>query len=145
MLFSLDGEARDPVSNKVLHLQSKEKILATLENIPEGTQITLLAPLPDTSSSAIQECVRQGYTKIRMHNEISSIYPFLSSPLTTDHPVDVVVDSFIKNESNNARMKVSLFAALQLGQGAALYIPDPKKKPFLHKSIYQKPNKLIRH
>ncbi|WP_420207762.1 excinuclease ABC subunit UvrA [Chlamydia psittaci] len=117
LLFSLDGEARDPVSNKVLHLQSKEKILATLENIPEGTQITLLAPLPDTSSSAIQECVRQGYTKIRMHNEISSIYPFLSSPLTTDHPVDVVVDSFIKNESNNARMKVSLFAALQLGQG----------------------------
>ncbi|MEF9520162.1 excinuclease ABC subunit UvrA [Chlamydia crocodili] len=117
LLFSLDGEARDPHTKQVLHLQSKEKILAILDNIPDGTQVTILAPLIDKSINSIQECVRQGYTKIRINNVISSIYPFLSSPLIEDTPVAIVIDSFIKNESNNARMKVSLFSALDLGQG----------------------------
>ncbi|AAP05418.1 excinuclease ABC subunit UvrA [Chlamydia caviae] len=117
LLFSLDGEARDPHTKQTLHLQSKEKILATLATIPEGTQVTILAPLINISRASIQECVRQGYTKIRIDNVISSIYPFLTSPLSEESPVAIVVDSFIKNESNNARMKVSLFSALDLGQG----------------------------
>ncbi|BAE81107.1 excinuclease ABC subunit A [Chlamydia felis Fe/C-56] len=117
LLFSLDGEARDPHTQKVLHLQSKEKILSTLANIPDETQISLLAPLIDKSLTSIQECVRQGYTQIRIDGVISSIYPYLSSPINEETPVDILVDSFIKKESNNARMKVSLFSALNIGKG----------------------------
>ncbi|WP_348662848.1 excinuclease ABC subunit UvrA [Chlamydia vaughanii] len=130
LLFSLDGEARDPHTNEVLKLQSKEKILAILESIPDATQITLLAPLIDKSLASIQECIRQGYTKIRINNVISPIYSFLSSPIGEDTPADIVVDSLIKNESNNARLKVSLFSALSLGEGQCCVSTDLYEETF---------------
>ena len=126
LLFSLDGEARDPSTKKILQLQSKEKILTIVENLPNNTQITLLAPLKDTSIASIQECIRQGYTKVRIHDKtITPIYPFLSQPLDDKAPVDIVVDTLIKNETNKARLKVSLLAALSLGEGQChLVTPD---------------------
>ncbi|EPP37384.1 excinuclease ABC subunit UvrA [Chlamydia avium] len=135
LLFSLDGEARDPHTNKPLQLQSKEKILSIVENIPDNTQITLLAPLKDKSLASIQECIRQGYTKVRIQNVVTPIYSFLSQPLDYEASVDVVVDTLIKNETNQARLKVSVLAALNLGEGQC-YLATPDHEETFSTQIY---------
>ncbi|WP_201457042.1 excinuclease ABC subunit UvrA [Chlamydia sp. 17-3921] len=130
LLFTLEGKARDPQTKQVLDIQSKEKILATLQNIPDNTQLTLLAPVLYKDSQGIQNYIKQGYTKIRIHEETRHLYSFLSSGISDEITADLIVDTLIKNTNNSARLKVSLFSALSLGEGCCFALIGDIKKTF---------------
>ena len=115
LLFSLDGQAYDPVTLRPLNLYSKEKILAEIAAIPDGTQLTLLAPLPAGDVLGIRECLRQGFTKILINGEIFPIHKFLATGVPGS--AQLVIDTLIKNTSNTPRLKVSLFTTLDIGRG----------------------------
>ncbi|EPP34437.1 excinuclease ABC subunit A [Chlamydia ibidis] len=117
LLFSLEAEARDPETKQILNLQSKEKILAILEDIPDGSQLLLLSPISSGDQKNVQELIKQGFTKIRINNETVPIYSFLSSGIENYYEAQVVVDSFVKNDKNSARLKLSALTALELGKG----------------------------
>ncbi|WP_100934010.1 excinuclease ABC subunit UvrA [Candidatus Chlamydia corallus] len=117
LLFTLGGQARDPKTQEILDFYSKEKILATFTELPEGIQLTLLAPLIRKDIAAIQDYVQQGFTKVRLNNRIHPIYSFLTSGIPEDCAADIVIDTLIKTENNIARLKVSLFTALEFGEG----------------------------
>lgn len=120
LLFSLDGHIYDPTTHSILQIHSKEKILDTLYSLPEHTPITILSPIHNPSLTTLQECIRKGYTKIRMHGAIHPIYPLLSQPIDTETPTAIVVDSLIKNTHNRTRLHTSLSSALELGNGECL-------------------------
>lgn len=130
LLFALDGEARDPETLNTLNIQSKEQILATLQDLPENTSLTLLAPLLHKDPMGVQNYIRQGLTKVSILGESHPIYEFLSSGIPDDSPAELIVDSLIKNESNSARLKVSLFSALALGEGSCSVLIGQKRHSF---------------
>ncbi|AAF39441.1 excinuclease ABC subunit A [Chlamydia trachomatis] len=128
LLFSLDGQAYDPITLRPLTLYSKEKILAEIAAIPDGTQLTLLAPLPAGDILRVRECLRQGFTKILIDGEISPIHKFLATGVPV--PSQLIIDTLIKNASNTPRLKVSLFTTLDIGHGECCLHFDNQKRVF---------------
>ncbi|ANH78880.1 Excinuclease ABC subunit A, dimeric form [Candidatus Chlamydia sanziniae] len=140
LLFTLEGEARDPETKTILNIQSKEKILATLQEIPVNTQLTFLAPIFHKNVEKVQDYIQQGFTKIRMNNTIVPIYSFLSTGIPKEGSADIVVDTLITNKSNSARLKVSLFTALALGQGHCSLLVDQKLLTFSTEQYFAETN-----
>lgn len=133
LLFSLDGQAYDPVTLRPLNLYSKEKILAEIAAIPDGTQLTLLAPLPAGDVLGIRECLRQGFTKILINGEIFPIHKFLATGVPGS--AQLVIDTLIKNTSNTPRLKVSLFTTLDIGRGECCVHFDNQKLFFSTQAV----------
>lgn len=130
LLFALDGEIVDPNTKQSLRLTNKEYIIAFLLSLPEQTQLTFLAPIVHKTPAHIQQYIRDGYTKIRIHDSIQSIYAFISTGIPQQTPAYIIIDTCIKNVSNQARLKVSLFAALELGNGQCSIMIDEKEQTF---------------
>ncbi|AAD18249.1 excinuclease ABC chain A [Chlamydia pneumoniae TW-183] len=130
LLFTLEGQARDPKTKEVLDLYSKEKVLSTIMELSEGVQISILAPLLRKDIAAIHEYAQQGFTKVRCNGTIHPIYSFLTSGIPEDCSVDIVIDTLIKSENNIARLKVSLFTALEFGEGHCSVLSDEELMTF---------------
>ncbi|AGT69878.1 excinuclease ABC subunit UvrA [Chlamydia trachomatis] len=128
LLFSLEGQAYDPVTLHPLTLYSKEKILSEIAAIPDGTQLTLLAPLPARDVLTVRECLRQGFTKVLIDEEVVPIHKFLTTGIPV--PGQLIVDTLIKNTSNTPRLKVSLFTTLDIGHGECSLHFDNQKRVF---------------
>lgn len=128
LLFSLDGQAYDPTSLLPLTLYSKEKILSEIASIPDGTQLTLLAPLPSEDVLIVRECLRQGFTKVLIDGEVVPIYKFLTTGVPV--PCELIIDTLIKNAANTPRLKVSLFTTLEFGHGECFLHFDNQKRVF---------------
>ncbi|WP_108897107.1 excinuclease ABC subunit UvrA [Chlamydia serpentis] len=130
LLFSLEGQARDPKTKVALNLLSKEKVLATIMELPEGIQLTLLAPLLYKDTNGIRDYVQQGFTKVRLNGSVQPIYSFLTTGIPENTPADIVVDTLVKIQNNTARLKVSLFTALELGGGQCAVLVDTELLTF---------------
>lgn len=121
VLYARVGIPHCPVSGEPVSPQSRERIIKTVQNYPEGTRLIILAPYARGKKAEFkddfQELLRKGFMRVRVDGKIIN----LSDEITLDgnlaHDVDVVIDRIAVKPDNHSRLAEALTSALSLGNG----------------------------
>lgn len=121
VLYARIGIPHCPVSGEVVSPQSREKIIRTIQTLPEKSKILILAPYARAKKAEFKEdfihLLRRGFMRVRVDGEILSLDQEVSLDGSTPHDVDIVVDRISIDEQNFSRIAESLTAALEFGKG----------------------------
>lgn len=121
LLYAAIGIPHDPHTGTPLIRQSHDSICHSLSQHPEGTRLSLLAPLPASLQnelpSTLRDMQRQGFLRIRMGEDIYEIDELLDQPrsITQEQSLELVIDRIIlRGESSSSRLADSLETAFRI-------------------------------
>ena len=121
VLFARVGVNFCPVSHEKVMPQSKERIIKTIQKLPENTKLIFLAPFAKEKKGEFKDefqmLLRKGYMRVRLDNEIIELGETLSLDKNKAHTVEVVCDRLSVSKENQSRIAEAIMAALDLGQG----------------------------
>lgn len=121
VLYARVGVPHCPISGEPVMPQSRERIIKTIQNLPENVKIIILAPFAKGKKAEFredfQDLIRKGYMRARVDGKMISLTDDLTLDGNLAHDVDVVIDRITVESSNHSRLADSLTQALQLGQG----------------------------
>lgn len=118
ILYAAIGVPHDPVTGERLTRLSPDEIVLSLGSQPEGTRLTLLAPLAASfgcePESDILQLRKLGYLRVRVNGEIKEL-----EELEADFPAEgatceLVVDRIVVREGSDSRIADSVQVALRL-------------------------------
>jgi excinuclease ABC subunit A len=121
VLYARIGEPHCPVSGEPVKPQSRERIIKSIQSLPEGTQLIILAPYAKGRKGEFkedfQELLRKGFARVRIDGKINNLQEegFLDGNLA--HDVDIVIDRLTVNNEAHSRIAESITAALTQGKG----------------------------
>ncbi len=121
VLYARVGVPHCPVSGEPVAAQSREKIIAQIQSLPEKTKIVILAPFARGKKGEFKEEFAELLSKGFMRLKVDGDWIDLSSEVVLDpkvaHDVDIVVDRLVVSEENQSRIAESVGTALELGKG----------------------------
>lgn len=121
VLYARIGEPHCPISGEKVTPQSKERIIKTVQNLPEKTKLIVLSPLAKGKKGEFkedfQDLLRKGFVRARVDGKLINLSEEITLDGTVSHDIDVVIDRIAVNKDNNSRIAESLISALDLGQG----------------------------
>ena len=110
-----------PVSGEAVAPQSRERIIKTVQSLPLGKKLLILAPYARSKKAEFkedfQDLLRKGFMRVRVDGRILSLDEEVALDGNIAHDVDVVVDRITLAKDTNSRVAESLTAALQFGNG----------------------------
>ncbi len=141
LLFARAGVPHCPQCGRPVMPQAAEQIVSTVQHMPAGSRIQVLAPLVRERKGhheAIFEDVRKaGFVRVRVDGEIRSVDEQIELDRYKNHSIEAVVDRLIirhapDDESEEAyadrtRLNDSIETALKLGGGIVIIndVTDP--------------------
>lgn len=121
VLFARVGVPHCPVSGEPVSPQSRERIIKTVQSMPEGTKLVVLAPFARGKKAEFkedfQELQRKGFTRARVDGALIYLGDDISLDGNIAHDVDIVVDRLVVAPDSKSRIAESLTQALQFGDG----------------------------
>lgn len=147
VLFARIGTPHCPVSGQPLAAQSKERIIASILAIEEGTKAVLLAPYVKDRKGEFKEELKEFARKGFMRVRIDGHFYHLEDPITLDgnvnHTIDIVIDRLTLNKENKGRILESVTTALEMGRGILnLYFPDLGEERLFSIHAYSEASKI---
>jgi excinuclease ABC subunit A len=130
LLFARIGIPHCASCGKKIERQTSQEIVSQLMEAPEGTPLTILAPLIRGRKGEYRNIPAQvskaGFTRIRVNGKIQET----SAPLKLDkfkiHHIEIVVDRLSVKSSIKKRLADSLETALKTGHGLVIVNFDNK-------------------
>lgn len=124
VLYAKLAEPYCPESGERLLSQSREKIIAQIQNLEKGKKAILLAPFAKGKKGEFkeefQELLSKGFLRVR----IDGTWADLSEEIVLDpkkaHDIDLVIDRFVITQENRSRIAESVTLALEMGEGFCL-------------------------
>ncbi|MGA0846972.1 MAG: excinuclease ABC subunit UvrA, partial [Luteolibacter sp.] len=119
VLWAAAGVPHDPQSGERLERMTAADIIEQLTQLPDGTKLILLAPIPDEETRdpkrLLDDLQRNGFIRVRIDGEIHEIDELAQA--WPDHAkcVEMVIDRLIVRESSAARLADSVEATLRHG------------------------------
>jgi excinuclease ABC subunit A len=108
LLFARLGTQFCVECNTPVTKQTQDQILDALIKNPEGTKLTILAPLVRGRKGHYKELFRdvtqQGYTRVRVDGELKEIEPDMQLDRYKLHTIEVVVDRIVLAEAIRPRL-----------------------------------------
>jgi excinuclease ABC subunit A len=124
LLYARIGEAYSYVSGAKMVKYTEEQILNSLFEQFSGQKIMLLAPLVRGRKGHYRELFdnirKQGYTKVRVDEELLDLEPAMQVDRFKTHDIEVVIDRLQVGEERRERMVTSLGTALKMGNGIVI-------------------------
>lgn len=121
VLYARIGIPHCPVSGEKVSPQSRERIIKTLQVLPEKTRIIILAPFAKGKKGEFKEdfadLLRKGFTKARVDGKIVSLEEEISLDKNLNHDIDIVIDRLEVAAAQNSRIAEAVTQALNLGNG----------------------------
>jgi len=121
VLYARVGDPHCPVSGERVSPQSRERIIKTVQSLPEKTRLIILAPFAKGKKGEFredfQELQRKGFMRARVDGEMVNLSDEITLDGNVAHDIDVVIDRIEVKESNHSRIAESLTAALNMGEG----------------------------
>lgn len=121
VLYARVGVPHCPVSGEPVSPQSRERIIKTVQNFPEGHRIIILAPFAKGKKAEFkedfQELLRKGFTRARVDGNIIQLDAEISLDGNVAHDVDIVIDRISLHAESKSRVAESLTQALAIGNG----------------------------
>jgi excinuclease ABC subunit A len=134
LLFARIGQAHCPQCDAPISTASSEEIAGAVQQLPAGTKLLLLAPLPHRKSSArelLDQLRSAGYTRVRVDGKVLELTDCKTLPARRKI-VEAVVDRIAVNARSRSRIAESVEQALTLGQGrmVAHIVDEDRDMPF---------------
>ncbi len=135
ILYAALGIPHDPSTGAALRKLSPGEISSQLAALPEGTRLTLLAPLPssfaqweETRSSDIMELQKLGYLRVHLRESILDLEELHNNPPREEETCELVIDRIICKASAESRIADSVQSALRISADelrALIQSPSP--------------------
>ncbi len=118
ILYAAIGVPHDPQTGERLTRLSPGEIASELEQLPEGTRLTLLAPLSPAfgrdAASDILELRKLGYLRVRVRGDILDLEELEAAPPQEGDVCELVVDRIVMKPGVESRLADSVQVALRL-------------------------------
>ncbi len=118
IIYAAIGVPHDPETGERLTRLSPGEIATTLEQLPEGTRLTLLAPLSPAfgqdAASDILELRKLGYLRVRVRGAVLDLEELESAPPQPGETCELVIDRIVMKPGVESRLADSVQAALRL-------------------------------
>lgn len=120
-LFTQIGELYCPSCHRRILTTTPEQMAETLCSMPEGTKLTILAPITqrlkkETAEKILEQLSREGFIRVRVNDEQTMLND-IDADTGAIRTLDVVVDRILLKPGGFARITDSLRIALRLGDG----------------------------
>ena len=126
LLFARAGDPFCPQHNLLLQAQSVGQMVDHVLALPEGTKVMILSPLvvarKGEQLDLFDELRAQGFTRLRIDDEVYEIDALPALQKTKKHTVEIVVDRLKVHPDNKQRLAESFETALRHAEGRALAV-----------------------
>lgn len=127
-----------PISNKPIEAQSRDKIIKTIENLPENSTILILAPYVKSKKGEFKELfselLHKGFTRLRIDGKIEDLSKFPNLDPKKMHNMDIVIDRLTINKESSSRVKEAVISALEIGEGTFSMLNEDEETLFSEKA-----------
>jgi len=128
LLFARIGRTYSPVSGHEVRRHTAESITAQLMNLPDGTRVSLLAPIGTFTKAEVPKrlelLMHQGYVRVRVNESVVRIEQAAEVQLTdVRNTIDVVTDRLVIKADDNelaTRLPDAIRTALSEGRNRCL-------------------------
>jgi excinuclease ABC subunit A len=124
LLFSRVGTPHCPKSGKVLRAYTVQEIVDYILSQPDGSRLSLLAPLERAHEGDLPERIeqlrREGFVRARVNGQAVDLAEPEGWPRVERYDLDVVVDRIVVRAGVKGRVTDSVELALKLGDGTLL-------------------------
>lgn len=119
IFYATIGVPHDPVTGQRLSRLSPDEITTQLAGLPEGTRLTLLAPLSpafarEDAAADILMLRKQGYLRVRVQGAVCELEELEAAPPRGGETCELVVDRLVLKPGAESRLADSVQAALRL-------------------------------
>jgi excinuclease ABC subunit A len=143
LLYASVGHAHCHRCGRPIARQSAEQIVEQLMQHPNGTRLSILAPLVSGRKGRHEEVLqlarKQGFVRVRIDGAMHEIEDAPRMDAKKKHTVDVVVDRLIIGEKSGTRLTDSVELALRQGEGMLIALLEPPREKVTEK-IYSEKN-----
>ena len=133
LLYGSIATAHCPSCGRPVVRQNAEEIVNIMLVLPEGTKLTVLAPIvrgrKGAQTDTIEELRKAGFARIRLDGQVISIDDVPSIDKKRNHDLDAVIDRVVVKPDSRTRLTDSVELALKRGGGllyAIVATPDGK-------------------
>ena len=121
VLYARIGIPHCPVSKERVAAQSREKIIAQVKSLKEGTKIIVLAPYAKGKKGEFVEDFAELQSKGFIRLQIDGAWVDLGEPISLNgeeaHDIDIVIDRITVNAESHSRLAEAVQSALEIGKG----------------------------
>jgi excinuclease ABC subunit A len=142
LLFARVGTPHCPVCGRPVQPQSAEQIVASIQRMPEGSRIQILAPLVKDRKGhhqgVFEDIRKAGFVRVRVNSQVHQVEEEIELDRYKNHSIEAVVDRLVvryrpdddSEEAQAARTRLtdSVETALRLGDGIVIVndVSDPE-------------------
>ena len=131
LLFARAGTPHCPICGRQVSRQSAQEIVESVEALPQGARLLILAPLirgrKGTHQTVFEEVRRAGFARMRVNGKVVAADEELELDRYKAHTIEAVVDRLVipgdgqeEAEGFRSRLTDSVETALRLGDGRML-------------------------
>ncbi|MBR0139842.1 MAG: excinuclease ABC subunit UvrA [Firmicutes bacterium] len=122
LLYARTGIPHCPICGREISSQSVDQIVSQLMDLPEGTRVTLLAPvirqMKGQHEKVLERIQREGFVRVRVDGEIKTLgEDEIKLAKTYKHSIDIVVDRVVARPGQEGRFSESVELAVAQGEG----------------------------
>src|SRR6266481_6436169 len=121
VLYARVGQGHCPQCQRPITAQSREEIIARIEQLPAGTKFVVLAPLirqqKGEYKDLFEDLLKQGFVRARVDGDLVQLTDKLSLDRQMRHDIEVVVDRLVIKSDVRPRLAEAVELALKLGKG----------------------------
>jgi excinuclease ABC subunit A len=122
LLFARIGRPHCPICGRPISRQSPQQIVDTLQALPEGTRLLILAPLvrerKGTYEKVFEDVRRAGYVRVRVDGVVRELDETITLERYKQHTIEVVVDRLvIRHEWPEAPVAITPLGGIGSTQG----------------------------
>lgn len=138
LLFAKVGTPHCYICGLEIVRQSSEQILQKIMEIPDQTEIMVLAPLIKARKGEHAEVLelirRKGFVRARIDGELVEVGNITKLTRYRIHDIDVVIDRLPKKQKIDTRLRDSIEVGLDMGKG--VIIISHKREGGWHDSVF---------
>ncbi|MBU0596406.1 excinuclease ABC subunit A, partial [Candidatus Bipolaricaulota bacterium] len=139
LLYARIGHPHCPTCGEPISQQSAEQIIDALLQLPEGSQIQILAPVvrgrKGEYKKTFDEIRQEGFTRVRVDGVVRTLYEEIELAKQQKHTIEIVVDRLTVDPRKRSRIADSVETALKHGSGL-IAIVDEDGKEHLYSEHY---------
>jgi excinuclease ABC subunit A len=129
LLFARIGIPHCPICGREVVSQSAQEIVDTVQQLPEGSRLLILAPVvrarKGTYQAVFEEVRKAGFVRVRVDGEVYNLDDEIKLDRYKIHTIEAVVDRLVLNQPEDSqdaqaalsRLTDSVETALKVGEG----------------------------
>jgi excinuclease ABC subunit A len=134
LLYARVGTPHCYNCGREISTQSSEQIVDSIMELPEGTRLSLLAPLvrgrKGEYTKLFEEAAKEGFARVRVDGEVKELREKIALDKKRKHTIEVVVDRLVMKPGIRKRLTDSVETTLRLSTGIVTALAENRELTF---------------